>query len=255
MISSKFMERKDYLTPFADQKELDFVEHFKGVDAKNFQKWRSEIINKRVPLLSKVKEEINFFGKILEIGAGSCWLSAELSKIAKIHRIYALDFSKRVLLEVAPIITRLLKAREDKIIRILGDFHKLPFSDGLFDFVVVDAALHHTNYLNVLFQEIHRVLKNEGVLAAIREPIKSFCWPIKKKINLVDRHVKRYGVIENTYSRKLWNRYFQEAGFNLCIKPVFFSGGLVENLIRFTPLRLFNGILYSRYYFIAFKNK
>jgi len=251
MLKLNFIESDNYLTPFADLKELNFVSHFKGATEKDFKKWRSEIINKRVPLISEVKKKINFDGEILEIGAGSCWLSAELSKIPEVRHIYALDFSKRVLQEIAPTIIKLLKAKEDKITQILGDFHKLPFNDSSFDFVVIDAALHHTNHLNLVLREIYRVLKSRGRLVAIREPIKSFSWPIKKKFSLVDRHVKKFGVIENTYSKKLWIRYFEEAGFNLSIKPIFFKGGPKENLIRFTPIRFFNGILYSRYYFIA----
>lgn len=249
-----FIIRKNYLTPFADLKELNFVNFYKGKTGKYVKKWPSGILN-RVSIVTELKKDIIFSGNILEIGAGSCWFSAELSKIPDVNHIFSLDFSDRMLREVAPSIISALRADNNKIIRILGDYHKLPFDDNLFDFVVIDAALHHTNYLDIVLKEINRVLKSSGKIIAIREPIKSLIWPLKKKLSFVDRHVKEYGVIENTYHLKQWNDFFKKAGFNLTIKPIYYKGGFKETIIRLAPFRYFNGILYSRYYFIASHNE
>jgi len=248
-----FIDSKNYLTPFADLKELEFVDLYKGKTDKYAKGWTQGIVN-RVPIIMALKKEVTFIGNILEIGAGSCWFSAELSKIPQVKEIHALDFSKRMLEAVAPNTIKLLKADNNKIIRVLGDYHKLPFEKNLFDFVVVDAALHHTDYLSVLLAEIKRVLKKKGSVIAIREPIKSVAWPLKKKLNLVDRHVKKFGMVENTYQLKEWKNYFKKAGFKLEIKPIYYKGNLKENLISMTPLRYFNGILYSRFYFVAKQN-
>lgn len=251
-MTTELIKQKNYLTPYADLKELNFVNSFKGITDGYAKKWRATIMN-RVPIVSELKKYIEFKGNLLELGAGSCWFSTELSKIQQVQYIHALDFSKRILREVAPPIMQALRAQKHKITRILGDYHNLPFINSSFDFVVIDAALHHTDYLNVLLKEIRRVLKNDGKVIAIREPITSLFWPMKRKIGLIDKHVKTYGMIENTYDKKTWNQYFYKAGFNLSIRPIFYKGNWKEKLIHTPLFRPFNGILYSRYYFVASK--
>lgn len=251
MPNERFLETKDFLTPFADLKELDFVNQHKG-KGKYSKRWKSEIIG-RVPIAAELRKNIYFTGNILEIGAGSCWFSAELSKIDQVNHIHCLDFSDRVLREVAPLVFRTLKAKEEKITRTLGDYHKLPYGGESFDFVVIDAALHHTDYLHLTLGEINRVLKRKGKVIAIREPIESTIWPLKKRLGLVDKPVKKYGMVENTYAKENWIKFFNDAGLNVRIKPIYYKGGWKEQLIRLTPLRLLNGILYSRYYFDADK--
>ena len=41
-------------------------------------------------------------GKGLELGAGMCWLSAQLSTLPQVERMHALDLSEKLLSEVAP---------------------------------------------------------------------------------------------------------------------------------------------------------
>ena len=156
-MTDKLIEQKNYLTPYADLKELNFVNSFKGRGDDYEKRWRSAIIA-RTPIVAELDKDVEFAGNILEIGAGSCWFSAELSKIPRVQRIHALDFSERALKEVAPSIMRALNAQEHKITCIIGDYHNLPFDNKMFDFVVIDAALHHTNYLNILLKEAGRGL-------------------------------------------------------------------------------------------------
>ena len=61
-------------------------------------------------------------------------------------------------------------------------------------------------------------------------------------------------MLENTYNKMVWERYFDEAGFELRIKPIFYRGDWKETLIRTALLKPLNGILYSRYYFVASKS-
>jgi SAM-dependent methyltransferase len=53
----------------------------------------------------------------------------------------------------------------------IGDNERLPFQPESFDFVFASAALHHHDHLDLLCQNIYRVLKPGGRLIAIGEPI------------------------------------------------------------------------------------
>jgi SAM-dependent methyltransferase len=49
---------------------------------------------------------------------------------------------------------------------LLADGHSLPFSDGVFDAVWIQAVLEHVLDPNIVAAEIHRVLKCDGVVFA-----------------------------------------------------------------------------------------
>ena len=49
---------------------------------------------------------------------------------------------------------------------VLGDGHKLPFKDGVFDAVISEAVLEHVQDPNRVVSEMHRVLKPGGYVCA-----------------------------------------------------------------------------------------
>lgn len=51
-------------------------------------------------------------------------------------------------------------------VQVLADAHKIPFSDGTFDAVIVQAVLEHVLDPNMVVAEIWRVLKSEGLVYA-----------------------------------------------------------------------------------------
>lgn len=202
-----------------------------------------------------IQRGISFKGKILGIGAGGCWLSSELSKIDKVEEIYPIDFSKVILKQIAPHIMHYLDADISKITCIIGDFHTLKFDDKTFDFVVCDTTLHHTNHLRALLNEIVRVLKDDGMLIALREPILSK-WRFLAKYQK-DRFgikEKRFGVIENIYGLEEWRDFFSSSGFKVRFIPYIHHTTIKGKIVRFSFLRFLNGHLFSKYIFIARKN-
>ena len=56
---------------------------------------------KYLPFLRQ-KCGLEFRGRMLEIGAGGAWLSAEISKLPKVVEVIAVDASPRLLKERAP---------------------------------------------------------------------------------------------------------------------------------------------------------
>jgi ubiquinone/menaquinone biosynthesis C-methylase UbiE len=188
-------------------------------------------------------------GKILELGAGSCWLSSELSKKESVDEIYSLDMSYTLLTEVAPKVMEFLQADTKKITRVVGDFNKLEFAESVFDFVMFDSALHHIplDTFTSVFKEIDRVLKPDGKIIAIREPF--LCKiPIIKQAQHIAFGVseRKFGVTENAFSYKEWACLFNQVGFDCEFIPCKdgFSVGstmniknIVKKLINYTPIR------------------
>lgn len=210
----------------------------------------SEDIHRRLPIFHSLKSKYDFHGKILEIGAGSCWLSALLSKIPAVRKVYALDISKDLLEMAQRNIINRLNGDKSKIEFINADFNSLPFKDNEFDIIVCDASLHHSSDPALLAKEIGRVLRNDGFLIAVREPIK----PILYFRNFGKNEIAK-GATENIYSKKEWKKYFKEARMTLSIIESFSQEDFKTNLFKVFPFRLLNGVLFSRYYFYASKFK
>lgn len=197
-------------------------------------------------------------GEGLEIGAGHCWLTAQISQLPGIERVHALDFSETLLMHRAPVIIRGLGGRSDRIQMHLGDFHDLlDFDTESLDFVVADAALHHTNYLERVLSEVHRVLKPGGLALAVDEPgVPRYLTPLTRSLGPehFGAHERSLGVIENTYPEAVWARFFETAGFRVHFVPFFFRrGSRIANLVQRTPLVNLNGLIFWDKVIVAYK--
>jgi len=195
-------------------------------------------------------------GEGLEIGAGTCWFSAELSKLDQVRTIHALDFSEALLTKVAPAIVERRGGDLSKIRFHLGDFHSLPFPDGSLDFVVVDAALHHTDDLETVLREASRVLRADGSLIAINEPgIPRFVTPVNRG-HVVHHgdHERQFGVIENIYTEPQWRAAFERTGFRVSFLPYFGRRTTWRaKVVAWSPLVWFNGFAFWSKVIVATK--
>jgi ubiquinone/menaquinone biosynthesis C-methylase UbiE len=96
-------------------------------------------------------------GKVLDVGAGTGYLSLPLSKF---HNVVALDAS----LDMLEYAKKVAKKRKSLIYPVVGMAEALPFKSQSFDLVVSSFALHHFSNLTMTLQEMMRVLKPEGHL-------------------------------------------------------------------------------------------
>jgi ubiquinone/menaquinone biosynthesis C-methylase UbiE len=182
---------------------------------------------------------------VLEIGAGACWLSAEISKLDAVEQVHAVDFSRTLLERIAPGIIEHVGGEARKITRVVGDFNDLDFPDETFDHVVCDAALHHANDPAWLLRELARVLKSDGTLVAVREPILSEVGMLAaRQARLFGLEERRFGVTERIYRREEWRRFFEEAGFSMRFVPFIHHTTMKGRVVRFSPLRFLNGFLF-----------
>ena len=195
-------------------------------------------------------------GEGLEIGAGTCWLTAELSKMTQVRLVHALDFSEVLLTQVAPEIIRRRGGSLEKIRFHVGDFHKLPFDSASLDFVTADAALHHTDELDAVLREIFRILKPGGRLIAINEPGMPFLLrPFARLLTAKHgEHEKQFGLIENIYTEDQWRAYLEDAGFEATFLRFFGRrGNWRAKLVAHTPLIKTNGLLFWSKVIVAAK--
>lgn len=219
----------------------------------NFGGFLKIITRQRVPIFYSLREKYNFEGKVLEIGAGSCWLSTLISKIPEVKSIYALDISNDLLKIIGNKVIDCLGGEKNKIKFIKADFNKLPFADNEFNIIIFDASLHHAQNLSCLLKEVGRVLKKNGFLIAIREPIKSYLHFLHVK-NFGKSEIKS-GATENIYSKQVWKDYFKQAGFDLYFIEDFSNGDKKTLFIKIPPICFLNGVIFSRYHLFAKKSK
>jgi SAM-dependent methyltransferase len=247
---SRYIERPSYLSSLAHERELAFRESDGHLETEfgSEAEWLrcvKEDFPRFIPFLTR-KCGLEFRGRVLEIGAGAAWFSAELSKLPKVVEVIATDFSPKLLKEQAPKVFELLEARTAKIIRMPADFHKLDFRDNYFDFVVCSAVLHHAVNIVTVLREVKRVLKPGGQVVAIREPV----WPLMKvkSRSLTQTKLVDAGVNENFYTLGEYKEFFALAGFELEAKRVNLSGGL-----KYYFNKVVNGLTHARYAFLATK--
>ena len=249
-LESRYVEKKDYLSRYTHERVLALREARpiqaveNGPDRAGSRKKTKEDLRRFIPFLS-AECRVEFRGRILEIGAGGAWLSAELSKLPRVVEVVTTDLSPRLLKEEAPRTFKLLNAHTAKITRMPGDFHKLDFPDKYFDFVVCSAVLHDAANLLQVLREAKRVLKPGGRLVAIREPISprvTFRSGKRKK----SRPEK---AIARGYTLSHYKEFFKHAGLPVQVKRVNLSTGF-----KYYLNKMVNGLTRARYAFIARRN-
>ncbi len=250
MAESKYIEKTAYLSRYAHEnavalRESLVREALRSTTQADWLRSMQKDLPRFIPFLTR-HCRIHFGGRLLEIGAGGAWLSAELSKVPNVVEIIATDLSPTLLKEQAPKVFRLLGAQAEKIIRMPADFHKLQFPDNYFDFVVSSAVLHDAANIVQALREAKRVLKPGGKYVAIREPV----WPlvrIKSRAKMVAKLVAT-GINEHYYTLSDYREFYKQAALPMEVKRVNTSTGF-----RYLVNAVVNGLTHARYAFVATK--
>ena len=250
VVESKYVENEAYLARCAYEQTLALREA-SGRLALEFgseEEWLRcvrDTFPRFIPFLRQ-KCGLEFRGRVLEIGAGGAWLSAELSKLPGVVEVFATDASPRRLKDLAPKVFAMVNANSAKITRMPGDFHRLDFPANYFDFVVSSAVLHHATNIVQVLREAKRVLKPGGRLVAIREPV----WPlvkIKSRSKMLAKLLET-GVNERFYTLSDYKEFFKQASMPMEVKRVNLSSGF-----KYYVNAMVNGLTHARYAFVGTK--
>jgi SAM-dependent methyltransferase len=171
--------------------------------------------------------------KVLDLGCGTGWLSALLSRFDQIESIIALDADSHNLEAMLPEVCHALGADLSKVRPTRGLFQPLPFEDGELDLVVASSAVHHAQDIISLFLELRRVVKDDGLIIALNETptpnwthlarmgrssLRMIAENITGRIRRFGPRVSSLGLLYDpylgdvAYSRKHWDFIFRSSG-------------------------------------------
>ncbi|RZJ01610.1 MAG: class I SAM-dependent methyltransferase [Brevundimonas sp.] len=180
--------------------------------------------------------------RMLELGSGSCVLASLMAREDFVESITCTDISAVRMNNALQSTVEVIPTNVDRLAQAEMDFNRpFPFSDGAFDIVFCDAALHHARSMWFTLAEVNRVLKPGGVFIAQRE---RFLMPLTQHIvtrrMLTDEEFEQ-GVSENSYTMGQYNYYLAIAGFRM--EPIRIRGQEAKTKLL-APL---NGIAFGRY--------
>ncbi|XP_053317332.1 arginine-hydroxylase NDUFAF5, mitochondrial [Spea bombifrons] len=105
-------------------------------------------------IADRVFDVARTFPFALDLGCGKGYISQHLTK-ETVEKLVQTDMSAKALKSSAP--------SEIPTFSVIADEEFIPFKENTFDLVVSSLSLHWVNDLPRAFQEIHRVLKEDGV--------------------------------------------------------------------------------------------
>jgi SAM-dependent methyltransferase len=186
-------------------------------------------------------------GELVELGAGTCWMSAELAKLPEVRRIRAVEFSERRIAQLAPIAIAHLGAPAEKIERHVADFYDHGLEPARADFVFMDAAFHHARDPARLARGAWELLRPGGAFVLFREPTIAV---LRGRRDHGEEG--RHGAFEREYSAAGYVALLREAGFEPHRHRA--AGGWRSGRTRATlvpPLSWLNGILFAEFTYVG----
>ena len=143
---------------------------------------------------------------VLDLGAGPCWVSEWLQRLR--YRTVSLDLAEDML---AIGRARLVPGSA----LCAADMAALPLREGTVDAAVCYGALHHVPEWPVALREVHRVLRDGGVLV-LQEPGRGHA----RQAHSVAQ-MEQFGVLEQDLPARQVRRACREVGFTrVAIRPV-----------------------------------
>ncbi len=240
------------LSEHADAAELEFREQHEPYDGLEV----AEIFFRRKRVLDYLdyalaRTGIQPAGVVVELGAGSCWLSAALSCFAAVERVVAVEFSERRLVSFAPVSLALLAAPAEKVERRVADFYRHGREPGSADLVVLDAAFHHASDPRRLAEVVFELTRPGGSALLLREPTLTLL--TRRRDHGIEA---AHGDFEHEYSRRQYVGFLEGAGFRARSVGVrwFHASGLRRALYR-PPLTFLSGPLRGQYAYVGLRSR
>jgi len=174
--------------------------------------------------------------RILDIGAGSGWMSQRLSEL---HQVLAIDVN------AGPHGLSALPVEQRQFMAAQAELENLPLASNSFDVAIANASLHYTQHLKQVFGEISRVLRPGGKLIVMDSPT----YPtLAAVLNAHERTKAYYTQMEvpelaNNYAGLLETNFLEQPGFRFTRRRRDFTGSssvkkwLLEKMGKATAAR------------------
>lgn len=158
-------------------------------------------------------------GRVVDLGAGTCWAAARLSLVPEVEDVCALDLSPRFLRTVG---ARVFVARggdPGKLRFVASSFERTGLASGSVDVAFLIAAIHHALAPIKVLREVRRILSPSGVLFMIETPAAVVGVEARRRNALVE--TRESGCTEVAYTRKEFEYLIGCGGLELAeVKPL-----------------------------------
>jgi SAM-dependent methyltransferase len=237
------------LSELADLDELRFREEVEPFEhpATDVVAWieRKELVPKFERALANAGLEPA--GTVVDLGAGTCWMSSLLARRDRVERVIAIEFSQRRLAELAPIAMAYLETAPEKVQRVVADFYAHGLGEAIADMVFMDAAFHHAADPVRLAQVAYGLLRPGGRFVLHREPTLSLLRRSRPH-GIEGEH----GDFEHEYHAREYLRFLERAGFEASKVPAAVGfRTLRQRLHHAPPFSWLNGIVWSEYVYVG----
>ena len=159
-------------------------------------------LNKRLSIVfEKLSNPGEFKGKmVLDLGCGTGWFSKRA--IESGADVYSIDIGFNLLKKVSE------KCDAKKIV---SDGIFLGIKDGVFDYIIATESIEHTSDPKAVLGEMHRVLKNDGILI-LTVPNRTWHFTVSIAKTL---KIRKYDGYENWVGYYELQKWLHELGFSI----------------------------------------
>ncbi len=138
-------------------------------------------------------------GKVLDLGAGTCWATARLSRVPAVDEVTAVDLAPSFLAGTGNRMLEVCGADRAKVRLVASTFERVPRPDATFDTMFLIAAIHHALAPIRVLREAFRMLKPTGTLFVFESP--ALPWQIRHRRDQAISISRATGTTEIAYTR------------------------------------------------------
>ncbi|MEP7011514.1 MAG: class I SAM-dependent methyltransferase [Acidobacteriota bacterium] len=109
-------------------------------------------------------------GRVLDLGAGTCWATARLSRVPAVEEVTAIDLAPSFLAGTGSRMLAVCDGEREKVRLLASTFERVPRPDATYDAMFLIAAIHHALAPIRVLREAFRMLKPTGTLFVLETP-------------------------------------------------------------------------------------
>ncbi len=177
-------------------------------------------------------------GRVLDLGAGTCWATARLSRVPAVEEVTAVDLAPSFLAGTGNRMLEVCGADRTKVRLLASTFERVPRPDATFDTMFLIAAIHHALAPIRVLREAYRMLRPTGTLFVLESP--ALPWQIEARRRQAVSISRATGTTEIAYTKSELLYLLRCGGF--AIDEAVPSEGLSSRLPQRLARRMFRGL-------------